>query len=117
MAKKFDLAAQSAKLAKRLEAIPAEIIAELRPAIVKGAEDLRDVAAALAPEDEGDLKESIVITEPGEMTPAYAEGGGKRLAAENQALVTVGNPEQRHGHLVEFGTEPHDNGGQFAGSK
>ena len=38
------------------------------------------------------------------LTPAYAEGGGRRIAGPNQALVTVGNPEMRHGHLQEFGT-------------
>lgn len=108
---------QSAKLAKRLAAIPAEIVAQLRPALVQAADDLADVARALVPEDEGDLKASIAITPPGAMTPAYAEGGGSRVAAANQALVTVGNPQARHGHLVEFGTDPHSNGGQFAGSQ
>ncbi len=112
-----DLMKQSAKLAKRLAAIPAEIVAQVRPALVQGADDLADMARALVPEEEGDLKASIAVTPPGAVTPAYAEGGGRRIAAENQALVTVGNPEARHGHLVEFGTDPHINGGQFAGSQ
>jgi hypothetical protein len=112
-----DLMRQSGKLAKRLAAIPAEIVAHVRPALVQGAGDLADMARALVPEDEGDLKASIAVTPPGATTPAYAEGGGRRVAAENQALVTVGNPQARHGHLVEFGTEPHVNGGQFAGTQ
>jgi len=112
-----DLMRQSGKLAKRLAAIPAEIVAQVRPALVQGADDLADMARALVPEEEGDLKASIAVTPPGAVTPAYAEGGGRRVAAENQALVTVGNPEARHGHLVEFGTDPHINGGQFAGSQ
>lgn len=113
----FDLNAQAARLAKRLEAIPAAILAAVRPALVQSAEDLAQVARSLAPEDEGDLKASIVVTPPGAETPAYAEGGGRRIAADNQALVTAGNPEQRHGHLVEFGTKPHENGGLFAGTQ
>lgn len=112
-----DLMRQSAKLAKRLAAIPAEIVAQVRPALVQAADDLADLARALVPEDEGDLKASIAVTPPGAMTPAYAEGGGRRVAAENQALVTVGNPQTRHGHLVEFGTDPHLNGGEFAGTQ
>ncbi|MCA1286261.1 HK97 gp10 family phage protein [Salipiger bermudensis] len=114
---KTDLTAQAARLAKRLEAIPSAILAEVRPALVQSAEDLAQTARALAPDDEGDLRASIVVTGPGQMTPAYAEGGGKRTAGENQALVTVGNPEQRHGHLVEFGTEPHQNKGLFEGTQ
>jgi len=112
-----DLMKQSAKLAKRLAAIPGEIVAQVRPALVQGAGDLADMARALAPEDEGDLKASVAVTPPGAVTPAYAEGGGRRVAAENQALVTVGNPQARHGHLVEFGTDPHVNGGRFAGTQ
>jgi len=111
-----DLQAQSKRLAARLEAIPSEIVKELRPALIQSADDLAQVAKALAPEDEGDLKRSIEVTPPGGMTPAYAQGGGRRQAGENQALVTVGNPDQRHGHLVEFGTKPHKNGGQFEGT-
>lgn len=112
-----DLMKQSAKLAKRLGEIPVEIVAEVRPALMQAAEDTAGVARSLAPEDEGDLKASITVTPPGGITPAYAAQGGRRQAAENQALVTVGSPEVRHGHLVEFGTAPHVNGGQFAGTR
>lgn len=108
---------QSAKLSKRLAAIPAGIVAHVRPALVQAAGDLADMARALVPEEEGDLKASIAVTPPGAVSPAYAEGGGRRMAGENQALVTVGNPQARHGHLVEFGTDPHINGGQFAGTQ
>lgn len=47
-----DLNAQSARLAKRLAAIPAAVVAELRPALVKAADDLADTMKALAPEAE-----------------------------------------------------------------
>ena len=113
----FDLKAQSARLAKRLEAIPAIILAELRPAVIASAQELAHVARSLAPEDEGDLKASIVVTPPGAETPAYAADGGKRVAADNQALVTVGNPQVRYAHMIEFGTDAHVNGGQFDGTQ
>ncbi|MDB5659561.1 MAG: hypothetical protein JWS10_2176 [Cypionkella sp.] len=104
----FDLAAQSRALAKRLEAIPAEIVAHVRPALIASAEELAATMKALAPQDEGDLIASIAVTAPGQTTPPYAAGGGKRTAAENEALVTVGNPDMRHGHLQEFGTVNHE---------
>ncbi|ATG49648.1 hypothetical protein CEW89_01620 [Celeribacter ethanolicus] len=111
-----DLKAQSKRLAARLEAIPSEIVAEIKPALIASANDLANVAKALAPEDKGDLIASIEVTAPGGMTPAYAQGGGKSQAQVNQAFVTVGNPDQCHGHLVEFGTDPHKSGGQFEGT-
>ena len=107
---------QSDKLAARLAQIPALIVTEVRPALVQAAGDLAHVAQTLVPVDEGDLRASMAVTAPGDATPAYAEGGGRRLASANQALVTVGNPQVRHGHLVEFGTSSHVNGGEFAGT-
>lgn len=104
MSKRKSLTAQSKALEKRLLAISPQVVEDVRPALVKGAEEVAATMHALAPEDEGDLKASITVTGPGETTPAYAEGGGKRTAASNQALVTVGNENVRHGHLQEFGT-------------
>lgn len=95
---------QSKRLEARLKAIPKEVVEALRPALIKGAEEYAAAMRALVPVDEGDLKASITVTAPGETTPAYAEGGGRRTAGPNQALVTVGNEDVRHGHLQEFGT-------------
>lgn len=102
------LSAQSARLAKRLAAIPALIVQEVQPTLVACAEATAAVMRSLAPKDKGDLVESITVTPPGGTTPAYAAEGGKRTAGPNQALVTVGNPDMRHGHLQEFGTVKHE---------
>lgn len=104
MSKNKGLTEQSNILSARLNAIPSEVVKAVRPALVKGAEEYAAAMRALVPVDEGDLKESITVTAPGETTPAYAEGGGRRTAGPNQALVTVGNEDVRHGHLQEFGT-------------
>jgi HK97 gp10 family phage protein len=104
MSKSKSLTEQSKLLSARLNAIPKEVVTAVRPALVKGAEEYAATMRALAPRDEGDLIESIEVTAPGETTPAYAEGGGRRTAGPNQALVTVGNEDVRHGHLQEFGT-------------
>lgn len=104
MSKPKSLSEQSRILSKRLKAIPEAVVRDLRPALVKGAEEVAAMMRVFVPVDEGDLKESIAVTEPGQTTPAYAEGGGKRTAGSNQALVTAGNEKVRHGHLQEFGT-------------
>lgn len=106
-------------LAKRLAAIPAEIIARVQPAVVKGAQEVAEDARTLAEasRDSGSLIESITVTPPGGTTPAHSADGGARTAGPLQALVTVGDSENRHSHLVEFGTEAHTNGGQFAGTQ
>lgn len=98
----------SVELEQRLLAIPREVLAELRPALVKGAQDIADAMELLAPEDTGDLVNTITVTGPGGTTPAYATGGGSVTLAENQAAVTVGSPDMRHGHLQEFGTVSHE---------
>ncbi|MDD9730451.1 HK97 gp10 family phage protein [Mameliella sp. AT18] len=97
----------SKRLSLRLEAIPQDILDALRPALVKSAEEAAANMRALVPVDEGYLKDSITVTGPGETTPAYASGGGKRTATDSQALITVGNPDVRHGHLQEFGAAQH----------
>lgn len=100
----MSLSKQSKKLEQRLLAIPEAVVEGVVPALIKGAQETAAVMRALVPVDEGDLKESITVTKPGHTTPAYAEGGGKRTAGSNQALVTAGNENVRHGHLQEFGT-------------
>lgn len=106
MASNNTLAEQSAALAKRLSAIPQEILDALRPDIMKSGQEVAGYIAAFAEasRDTGAYIDSIAVTGPGETTPAYAEGGGKRTAGPNQVLVTVGNETMRHGHFLEFGT-------------
>jgi HK97 gp10 family phage protein len=108
MTKRLSLTAQSKKLGKQLESIPNEVLAMLRPALVKGAQDIADTMEALVPEDDGDLLGSIAVTGPNETTPPYAAGGGSVTLAATQAAVTVGNTDVRHGHLQEFGTVNHE---------
>lgn len=100
----MSLSKQSKALEARLKAIPAAVVKGVVPALIKGAEETAAIMRALVPVDDGDLKASITVTKPGQTTPAYAEGGGKRTADSNQALVTAGNEDVRHGHLQEFGT-------------
>ena len=103
----MSLIKQSKALGIRLNAIPLEILAAIRPALMQGGEDIAANMRALAEgsRDSGALIASIAVTGPGETTPPYATGGGSVTAQPNQVLVTVGNPQMRHGHLIEFGTK------------
>lgn len=86
-------------------------------AAVQGAEELVSLQKQLVPIDKGDLRDSIVVTPPGQTTPPYSQPGGSRTAGPIQAIVTAGNTKVRYAHLVEFGTAPHINGGIFEGTK
>lgn len=97
----------SEALAKRLAAIPREIVAKVQPAISKSVQEVAADAATLAEASRrsGSLVESVEATSPNQTTPAYASEGGQRTAHELQGFVTAGSPQARHGHLVEFGTQ------------
>lgn len=94
-------------LARRLAAIPREIVAKIQPAIQKSVNEIAGDARTLAQASKrsGDLLESIEATGPNQTTPAYATEGGRRAAHELQGFVTAGDADARHGHLVEFGTD------------
>ena len=89
---------------RRMQAIPAEVRAAVRPALVAAAEDMAATMRVLAPVDTGALKRSIAVTGPGRATPAYSQPGGSSVVGELQAAVTVGNTDVRYAHLVEYGT-------------
>lgn len=108
MSEPKSLTQQSRDLEKRLSALPASILAALRPALMRSGEEVAKNWKALAADDPEtgapDYRTSITVTGPGETTPAYAAGGGKRTAGPNQVLVTAGNEDVRYGHMLEFGT-------------
>lgn len=89
---------------QRMRAIPKEVRKAVEPALKKSADEIADLQRNLAPEDTGALKDSIHVTEPGQMTPAYSQPGGGRVAGELEAVITVGDSDVRYPHLVEYGT-------------
>lgn len=88
----------------RMRAIPKEARKAVEPALMKSAYDIQDRMEQLAPEDSGDLINSIEVTGPGGTTPAYSQPGGATVVPENSAAITVGNSAVRYPHLVEYGT-------------
>lgn len=94
---------QTARLKKRLAAIPKKVREAVQPALIKSGDELVDRMRHLVPKDTHALERSITATPPGQATPAYSQPGGSRVAAENQVLVTAGNADVRYPHLVEYG--------------
>ena len=92
------------RMNRRFAAVLRNVKEVVEPALVKGAEEIAATQRQLAPEDTGDLKDSITVTPPGQTTPAYSQPGGSRTANENEALVTAGNVAVRYPHLVEYGS-------------
>lgn len=85
-------------------------------ALMVGAEEIVTLQKRLAPVDDGDLQMSITYTPPGQMTPPYSQPGGRQIARDEQFLITAGNTKVRYAHLVEYGTAPHINQGEFPGT-
>lgn len=77
---------------------------QITKALLSSANELASAQAHLAPEDTGALKDSIVVTGPGQSTPPYSQPGGSRVAGEHEVIVTAGNTDVRYPHLVEYGT-------------
>ena len=100
--------AQLLRLVKRMAAIPKAVRDAVTPALKSSGEELASTMKALAPEDTGDLKESIAVTLPGQSTPPYSQPGGMRVAGETEVLVTAGNEDVRYSHLQEYGTSNHE---------
>jgi HK97 gp10 family phage protein len=94
--------------------------AVLRRALKKAAEPMVKLAQSRVPVDKGNLVGSIEISAKLDKRQA---GLHKKQFRNNKASVelflgpsyTLG-AGGRHGHLVEFGTSPHINGGKFAGT-
>ena len=87
-----------------MRAIPKEVREAVKPALMKSGNELAGAMKALAPVDEGDLRDSIEVTGPGEQTPPYSQPGGSATVPENAVAVTAGNSDVRYPHLVEYGT-------------
>lgn len=89
---------------RKMRELPDAIAKQIEPSLVREANKIAGRIERAAPEDTGDLKDSVAVTPPGRSTPAYSQPGGARVAANNEAVITVGNTDVRYPHLVEYGT-------------
>ena len=91
----------------RMQAMPKAVRDAVGPAALRGAQDIADMVEHFAPEDEGDLKTSVMVTGPGQSTPPYSHPGGSHIVPEGAAAVSVGSTDVRYPHLQEYGTKHH----------
>lgn len=105
------------RLFQKLRELAPEAVVALTEEANRAADEMVSIAKSYAPVDQGDLRDSIVSTRAGQMTPAYSQPGGSRMVPEGSVLVTAGNNKVRTAHLVEYGTRPHINQGVFPGTQ
>jgi HK97 gp10 family phage protein len=91
------------RLKQRLAAIPKDVKAAVRPALLKQGNAMADTMRSLAPVETGKLRDSIAVTPPDANTPAYSTPGGRMVVPETSVAVTAGNTDVRYAHLVEYG--------------
>lgn len=96
------------QIARKLKALRDVAPKALRPELLKAGNEIAADARMLAQASRrtGALVGSVAVTGPDEVTPDYAADGGRRVAGEFEVLVTAGNSDARHAHLVEGGTAP-----------
>lgn len=103
---------------RKLAALHPTIATELNAMNKAAAEKMAEYARQFVPVRTGALKESIVVTPPGETPPPYSQGGVQgQPVPENAYAVSAGNKAVRIAHLVEYGSNPHVLGGFFEGAQ
>lgn len=93
-----------ARVDRMLSGATLAALAEVQPALLRAGNRIANTMRQLAPEDTGDLKNSIAVTPAGQSTPPYSQPGGESVVPANQVAITAGNTEVRYAHLAEFGT-------------
>ncbi|WP_406735889.1 HK97-gp10 family putative phage morphogenesis protein [Thioclava sp. GXIMD4215] len=92
----------------------------MRRSMRKAAEPMRAKAAELAPKKSGGLSRSVKIGST--LNGSQRKLRRKMTLEERTAIELFLGPSYvkgdggNHGHLVEFGTKPHMNAGEFAGT-
>lgn len=108
-----------ARLERKLKRLPDAATAEIKAAMEAVADDIVRLARSLAPEEDGDLKRSIGWTWGAPPRGSITLGKVARSALGKDLTITVyaGDDKAFYARWVEFGTAPHINGGQFAGTE
>ena len=101
------------KFNRRMKRLPKDVAMAVAPALVKSAEEVADMQRALAPHDEGDLRDAITVTAPNGTTPSVIASDGLGVipgmtAKEHEALVTYDKGRTNYALHVETGTSDTD---------
>jgi HK97 gp10 family phage protein len=109
------------RLKRRLAAIPKAARAEIHKALEKGAQEIKTMARVMAPQDSGDLRNSVDYTF-GAFTPENSNVRGVQAGAglgdpDLSVTIHAGDAKAFYAAFIEFGTAPHPQGGQFTGTQ
>lgn len=90
-------------------------------ALRNGARKIAEAARSLAPVDDGDLKESIDFTfgeykADNSNVRGFSAGSGTG-DKDSVVFVHAGDEKAYYAAFVEFGTDPHPQGGKFKGTQ
>lgn len=111
---KFDRRDQFlAKLAK----LPPKARDAIKIALEQGAQQIMARQKALAPHDEGVLIDSIKVKRGDRITGKGKDRKTIKGDPELTVNVTAGDDKAFYARMVEFGTSPHINEGQFPGTQ
>lgn len=83
-------------------------------AMARAAQLIVDMMKRHVPVDHGDLRDSIGWTFGDK--PKYAQAVTSVRFGATRVTIFAGNTKVRYAHLVEFGTKPHPQGGEFEGT-
>lgn len=103
------------RMRKVLKALPESVRKNLRVATLAGGEDMAGTMRSLVPVDRGDLKDSIKVT-PGDQALHLYNQSRSRRVEKDPYLAAIIHVDAFYAAWVEFGTPPHINQGQFAGT-
>lgn len=105
----------------KIDKLPKAVAAAVREAMEEEAQEIVDAMKRLVPVDKGDLRDSINWCwgqPPRGSSGILSIGGGKGGAFNgNKISIFAGNDKAYYARFVEFGTHPHTQGGEFAGSQ
>lgn len=101
---------------KVLKAIPVELRKRLREAILAGAEDMAGTMRSLAAVHTGKLRSEIHVSAGDENPALYEKLRSKRIEKDPE-LAAIIHVDDWKARLVEFGTSPHVNAGEFPGTQ
>lgn len=103
------------RLIRKLKVLPSAAQAEIKAMLAKQADDVTAMMRRLAPEDDGDLRDSI-----GWVWGNKVPKGAMAIATVGKGGLTItiyaGDAKAYYARFVEFGTEAHTAGGKFAGA-
>jgi len=103
------------ELQRKLKALQEKTAPKIALAMEQAAQRTVDLAKSLVPVDSGDLRNSIGWTwgeaPKGSIKLASTRAGATKLT------IFAGDDKAFYARWVEFGTAPHANGGQFAGTQ